>query len=153
MNDKISEHFTWREVTFSETAIRAGIDNTPPDELLPNIQRMANFMEQVRFVLGGRPIFISSWYRSPEVNSTIGGSKSSAHMKGLACDFVCPLLGEPKHVAKELAESNLDFDQVILEGNRWVHIGLAEGNRRQILTAFFPGPKYYQGLLDDEPQT
>ena len=151
---KISEHFSLSEVTFSETAIRNSIDNNPPDEILPNIQRMANFMEQVRFVLNGRPINITSWYRSPEVNSIIGGSKSSAHMKGLACDFVCPSLGDPLRVAQEIAQSNLDFDQCILEGakgGKWVHIGLNEGNRRQLLTAFFPGPRYYNGFLEEEP--
>ena len=153
MGNKITEHFSWDEVTFSETAARHGIDNNPPDELLPNIQRMANFMEQVRFVLNGRPIHITSWYRGPELNARIGGSKTSAHMKGLACDFVCPSLGNPKRVCEEIAQSNLDFDQLISEGpGRWVHIGLAEGNRRQILTAFFPGPRYYVGILDEEPK-
>lgn len=151
MNGKITEHFTWNEVTFSDQATRAGLDNTPPDEFLPNIQRMANFMEQVRYVLGGRPIHINSWFRTPEVNQLIHGSKTSAHMKGLACDFTCSVLGDPKRVAQELSQSNLDYDQIILEGNRWVHIGLAEGNRKQILTAFFPGPRYYPGLLDKEP--
>lgn len=152
MNNKLTEHFTWDEVTFSETAIRYQLDNTPPDDLLPNIQRMAQFMEEVRFVLNGRPIFINSWYRGSEVNKQIGGSKTSAHMKGLAVDFRCPSLGSSKRVCEEIAQSNLDFDQLINEGpNRWVHIGLAEGNRRQILTAFFPGPKYYNGILDKEP--
>ena len=137
MNGKITEHFTFDEVTFSETASRHGIDNTPSDDILPNIQRMANFMEDVRFVLNGRPIHITSWYRSPELNAKIGGSSpTSAHMKGLACDFKCPSLGEPLRVAREIAESNLDFDQVIHEYGRWVHIGLAEGNRRQLLTAY-----------------
>ena len=152
MNNKLTENFTWDEVTFSETAIRLGLDNHVPDELLPNVQRMANFMEQLRFAIGGRPINITSWYRSPEVNAAIGGSKTSAHMKGLACDFKCPYLGNPLAVARFVAESNLDFDQMICEGGRWVHIGLAEGNRRQLLTAFFPGPRYYPGLLEVEPK-
>ena len=153
MSSKISEHFSWGEVTFSETAIRAGIDNTPPDSLLANIQRMANFMENVRFVLSGRPIHITSWYRSPEVNRLIGGSKNSAHMKGLACDFVCSSLGEPLQVARKIAESNLDFDQVIHEFGRWTHIGLAEGNRRQLLTAYLDvnGKTIYMNGLEEIP--
>lgn len=149
MNSKISEHFTWDELTFSETAIRSGIDNNPPDELLPNVQRMAKFMEEVRFVLSGRPVFISSWYRSPEVNTLIKGSSTSAHMKALACDFMCPSFGVPLAVSRHIAESNLDFDQIIHEFGRWTHIGLAEGNRRQLLTAYrdtYGKTKYINGL-------
>lgn len=149
---KLTEHFSWDDVIFSETASRLGIDNNPPDDLIPNIRRMAYFMEQVRYVLGGRPTHITSWFRCPELNTKIGGSKTSVHPKGLACDFVCPYLGNPKRVCEEIAQSNLDFDQLILEGGnggKWVHIGLAEGNRRQILTAFFPGPRYYPGILDE----
>ena len=150
MKGHISEHFTWDEVTFSETAIRNDIDNTPPDEILPNIQRMANFMEQVRYVLGGRPIFISSWYRSPDLNLLIGGSKTSVHTKGLACDFTCSHLGNPKRVCEEIAQSNLDFDQLIHEFGRWTHIGLNEGNRRQLLTAYRENGKtiYVNGIVD-----
>lgn len=147
----ITEHFTWEEMTFSETAIRHGINNTPPDELLPNINRMANFMEQVRYVMGGRPIHITSWYRCPQVNQLIGGAISSMHMKGLACDLVIPSFGPPLKVAQELANSNLDYDQIIHEFGRWVHIGLAEGNRKQLLTAY-RGPDgktiYINGLQE-----
>lgn len=150
---KITEHFTFDEVTFSETASRHGIDNAPPDDILPNIQRMANFMEQVRYVLGGRPIHITSWYRCPELNEKIGGSKTSVHTKGLACDFVCPYLGSPKRVCEELAQSNLDFDQLIHEFGRWVHIGLNEGNRRHILTAYrgTDGKTVYVNGIQDIP--
>lgn len=147
---KLTEHFSWDEVTFSETAIRNDINNTPPEDLNHNIMRMARFMEQVRYVVGGRSIFISSWYRSPELNALIGGSKTSAHMKGLACDCVCPMLGSPLRFAQEILQSNLDFDQVIHEFGRWVHIGLAEGNRRQALTAYRKDGKtvYIEGLIE-----
>lgn len=151
LDDKITEHFSWREVVFSETAIRLGIDNTPPEELIPNIKRQAQFMEQVRFILGGRPIFISSWYRCPEVNQALGGVATSAHLKGLACDFLCPSLGNPLTVAKYLADSTqIDFDQIIHEFGRWVHIGLNEGNRHQLLTAMKQNGKtvYVNGLVE-----
>lgn len=151
MNNKLSEHFTWDEMTFSDTAVRNGIDNTPPEDLLPNIHRMAAFMEQVRYVMGGRSIHVTSWYRSPEVNALIGGSKTSMHMKGLACDLVVPTFGSPLKVAQELANSNLDYDQIISEFGRWVHIGLAEGHRKQLLTAY-RGPDgktvYVNGLQE-----
>lgn len=136
LDDKITEHFTWREVTFSETAARRGIDNSVPEDLVPNVIRQARLMEQIRFVLGGRPIFISSWYRGPELNRIIGGSPTSAHPKGLACDFHCPQLGSPLTVARHIAESTeIDFDQLIHEFGRWIHVGLGDGNRRQLLTA------------------
>ncbi len=137
LDDKISEHFTWREVIFSETATRQGIDNSLPDDLLPNVKRQAQLMEQVRFVLGGRPIFITSWYRSPALNSAIGGSSDhSAHMKALACDFHCPALGSPLVVARYIAQSTeIKFDQLIHEFGQWVHIGLGDGDRMQLLTA------------------
>lgn len=137
LDDRVTEHFTWREVVFSEMAVRRGIDNTPPEDLMPNIYRQASFMEQLRFVLGGRPIFISSWYRCLELNKAIGGSTTSVHMLGLACDFLCPAMGSPLQVAEYLAQSTeLDFDQIIHEYGRWVHVGLNMGNRKQLLTAY-----------------
>ncbi len=151
-NDKVSTHFTWGEVTFSETAIRHGINNTPPEELMPNINRMAKFMEQVRYKLAGRPILISSWYRSPEVNRLIGGATKSNHVKGIACDFVCPTLGSPLRVAQELENSDLDYDQLIHEFGRWVHIGLSEGHRRESLTAYLKDGKiFYEKGLKEVP--
>ena len=150
MNGNITAHFTWHDVTFSETAIRHGLDNNPPDDLLPNIQRMARFMEELRLVMGAQPIFISSWFRSPEVNTLIGGSSTSMHMRGLACDCLCPMLGTPLRFAQEIEKSKLDYDQVIHEFGRWVHIGLAEGNRRESLTAYLQNGKtvYVPGLVE-----
>lgn len=134
---KVTEHFTWQEVSFSETAARNGIDNIPPLSLHDNIKDQAELMEQVRDLLG-HPVFISSWYRCPEVNKLIGGADKSAHMLGLACDFVCPGFGTPYQVCKELEKHMewLGIDQLIHEFGAWVHIGKTEGTpKNQLLTA------------------
>lgn len=145
---QLSKHFTLEEFTFSQTAVRKNIDNTPTPEALDNLFRTANLMEQVRELLG-KPIHISSGYRGPQLNKAIGGSKTSAHMQGLACDFVCHGFGTPLAITKEIASSVIGFDQLIYEGT-WVHIGLAENPRREILTAKFYGGKttYLHGIVE-----
>ncbi len=144
---KLSDHFDLSEFTHSQTAVRRGIDNTPDDTVLANLSRLAQTMEQVRDVLGGRPIHVSSGYRGPGLNAAIGGSKTSAHMQGLACDFVCPSFGTPYAVAQEIAQSVVEFDQLIYEGT-WVHIGLSDHPRRQLMTARFPNGRavYEMGI-------
>ena len=144
----ISPHFTFSEVTFSQEAIRKGIDNSLPESLVRNATRQAQLMELVRTILD-KPIFITSWYRSPEVNKGIGGRDSSMHMKSLACDFVSPF-GTPKEICEEILKNQwIKFDQLILEFNRWVHIGLSEGRERgEVLTAVKENGKtvYLTGL-------
>jgi len=83
----LTEHFSLNELVFSEYAVRHHIDNTPDDEIVANLQMLADGLERCRAVLGNRPMIVSSGYRSPKVNSGIGGSKGSYHMKGLAADF------------------------------------------------------------------
>lgn len=143
LDSPITKHFLWREVVFSETAARQGIDNSVPEELVANVMRQAQLMENIRYVLGGRPINITSWYRCPKLNAAIGGSSDhSAHMKGLACDFHCSSLGSPLVVARYLAQSTeIHFDQLIHEFGVWVHIGLGDGNRMQLLTSKRVGGK------------
>ena len=75
----LSEHFTFEELTASETAARHGLDNTPGPIAQQNLVRLANFLEEVRKVLG-KPISINSAYRGPEVNAAVKGSKNSQHM-------------------------------------------------------------------------
>lgn len=151
---KLTEHFTLEEMTFSDTAIRLGIDNSIPHDgpLLKNIRRIAVTLEQVRTLLSEDksmeiPIRVNSGYRSNELNLRIGGSRTSAHMKALAADIVAPRFGSSLDVAKAIADSDIGFDQLINEGGRWVHIGLSEYPRMQILTAVFPGPKYFPGII------
>jgi hypothetical protein len=124
----------------SETAARKGIDNTPNDSQLQNIILLANHMQDIRGMLDNNVIIITSGFRSPKLNSAIGGSKTSAHMDGLAADFVCHGFGSPFEVATAIYSHmpDLMFDQLINEFGRWVHIGFprdGEPARRQLLTA------------------
>ncbi|VVE77373.1 D-Ala-D-Ala carboxypeptidase family metallohydrolase [Pandoraea sputorum] len=143
-------HFTLAELTHSQTADRRGIDNAATDEAVTNLTRVAQTLERVRVLLGSRPITISSGYRSPDLNRAVGGAHNSAHLCGLAADFICPGYGTPLQICKAIAASNIDFDQLIQEGT-WVHLGLAQPgqkNRRQVLTAKFANgvATYQEGL-------
>jgi zinc D-Ala-D-Ala carboxypeptidase len=131
--DALTDHFTWAEVVASNTALRLGIANEVPAELVPNVERMAAFMEEVRAAVG-TPLRVTSWYRCPDLNRTIGGSKTSAHMKGLAVDFQ-PLGCSLAKAFDRIAASGLVFDQLIEErtkdGAAWIHIGLSTTPPRQ----------------------
>jgi zinc D-Ala-D-Ala carboxypeptidase len=134
----LSAHFTWQEVTRSPTATRLGINNSLPPELVPNVERTVSLMERIRLLIGG-PIKVNSWYRCLALNTAVGGSKTSAHPKGLAVDWEPTLitLAAAFHL---VAESGLIFDQLIHEGTRdgadWIHVGLSEGQpRRQVMLA------------------
>lgn len=145
----LTKNFTLEELTHSETATRLDIPNEPSPEELANLHELANVLQDVRDRLG-KPILISSGYRSPALNRLIGGSKTSAHMKGLAADFICPSYGTPLQVCEAIYAMQIPFDQLIHEGNKWVHLGLPrEGTpyRQQLLTAKFPGPVYVPGLV------
>lgn len=132
---KLSENFTLEELTFSQTAVRNGIPNNPDSDTLDNLRFLAAMLEEVR-VLIGAPIIITSGFRSPEVNRRVGGSPNSAHMAGLAADIVSPRFGPIKSLARAIAVSEVQYDQVINEFNGWVHFGVALTNpRRMVLTA------------------
>ena len=135
----LSNHFSWEEVEHSTTADTKGINNHIPSDLKPNAQRVADAMELVRSLLGSHPLKINSWYRCASLNSAIGGSSKSAHMKGLAVDF------EPTNMTNEeafklIVESSIEFDQLIHEGTKsgadWIHFGLSTNPaRREVLMA------------------
>ncbi len=145
----LSQHFTLEELTLSETAARFGIDNTPSESVLANLRRLALSLEQVRELIG-RPLHINSGYRSPEVNARVGGAKISAHMDGLAADITCPPFLTPLDLCTAISESQVDFDQVILEYKSWCHFAIAHKGligRRDILTINADGKGYQKGLL------
>ncbi|MGA8541529.1 MAG: D-Ala-D-Ala carboxypeptidase family metallohydrolase [Terriglobales bacterium] len=145
---KLSEHFTLEEFTFSETAARLGINNIPTATVIANLGLLAAVMEQIRTLLGDRPIVVHSGYRSTQVNQRVGGTATSAHCSGLACDFVCPEFGAPYEVALSIMKSEIEYDQLILEYG-WVHVGLAHEGvscRHEILTKRSPGAPYEPGI-------
>jgi hypothetical protein len=129
----LTKPFSWAEAARSPTAVRRKIDNTLPIELFANVEYTAHQMERVRLLLG-RPIRVNSWYRCPALNAAVGGSKTSAHMRGMAVDF--EPVGMPLMQAFEtLAVWDGPFDQLIHEGTRdgadWIHIGFTNGTPRQ----------------------
>lgn len=134
MNEHMTWNFTVSELQFSATAARLGLDNTCPQKLLPNMKLIADRLELVRAHFG-KPVRVLSCYRSPAVNSAVGGSKTSDHLEALAADFIIP--GVPVlEVARWCAENIDDFDQVISEFGAWVHMGFTTREpRRQTLTA------------------
>jgi hypothetical protein len=145
---QISEHFSLEEMSFSETAARLGLDNTPSPGIIRNLIWTAATMEAIRALLGAMPINVHSGYRSPPVNRAVGGVDSSAHCQGLACDFVCPAFGAPLETARTLLSSAIEYDQLILEYG-WVHVGLAQAgmlSRREALTKRSPRAAYECGI-------
>nr|VFK12065.1 MAG: Peptidase M15 [Candidatus Kentron sp. LPFa] len=133
----LTPHFNLLEFVASSTALKSGIDNTPPKRVIKRLSRTAAGMEEVRALLGGKPITITSGYRCPTLNShpMIGGKRRSGHTLGECADFIGPAYGSPTEIAYAIAESEIPFDKLIDEG-RWVHIRFhAERARRLVFTA------------------
>jgi hypothetical protein len=147
MATNLSDHFTLEELVLSQTAAREGIDNTPSPEIVENLRRLAGVLEEVRNLLGGVAILISSGYRSPALNRAVKGANKSAHMDGLAADFTAPRFGTVLEVANKIAASSIAYDQLIHEFGSWVHIGLAvSGAPRRENLSIFTGTGYLSGI-------
>jgi len=119
----ITEHFTLEELTVSQTAAREDINNEPTGIVMDNLIRLASFLEEVRTLLGGKPMLISSGYRSPELNARVGGSAKSQHCFGCAVDFTVNKMAVEQVVAT-IVTSKLNYDQCIQEYNRWIHLSI-----------------------------
>ena len=152
MHLQITKHFTLREMTKSATAQRLGLSNDPPPDLMINILKVCERLEQVREHYD-LPIRVLSCYRSPAVNAAVGGSQTSAHRFGLAADF--EIDGVPNiELARWCRDNIVDYDQIIYEfgPSGWVHMGFTATSepRKQLLSAVKQGGKtvYKQGLVD-----
>jgi len=119
----LSEHFTLEELTASETAARNGWDNSPNLNELSNLKRLAEFLEQVKSVVGGKPVMINSAFRSKLVNDAVGSKDSSQHRIGCAADIRVPGM-TPDEVVKAVIAADIGYDQVIREFDRWTHISI-----------------------------
>lgn len=121
---QLTPHFTLEELTFSETAQRNGWDNSPNEAELANLKRLADFLEQVKVVMGGKPIMISSGLRTKKVNDAVGSKDTSQHILGCAADFKVPGVS-PDEVCRKIIASGISFDQIIREFDRWTHISIS----------------------------
>ena len=120
---QLTPNFTLDELTASESAERNGWDNTPNDAELENLKRLADFLEQVKVVLGGKPIIINSAFRSKKVNDSVGSKDTSQHRIGCAADIRVPSM-TPDEVVRKVIASGIGYDQVIREFDRWTHISV-----------------------------
>lgn len=116
----LTPHFTLKELTHTD---HRELENTPNETELANIQRLAEFLEAVKTVLGGKPIMVNSAFRSKAVNDAVGSKDTSQHRIGCAADIRVPSM-TPDQVVRAVIASDLPFDQVIREFDRWTHISI-----------------------------
>ena len=130
------KHFTIKELTKSDTAIRRGIKNLPNKQEEQNLIALVdNILDPLREAYG-KPIIVTSGFRCEELNRLIGGSKTSQHRTGQAADIrtIVDTPEENKKLYDLIIKLNLPFDQLIDEYNfDWVHVSFSEKNRKQIL--------------------
>jgi hypothetical protein len=129
----LSENFTYEELTHTD---HRELDNTPTNaekciidgkevfiDAVSNLPRLATFLEQVKIVLGGKPIMVNSAFRSESVNTAVGSKNTSDHRRGCAADIRIPGM-TPDEVTKAIIASDLPYQQVIREFDRWTHVAM-----------------------------
>tara|TARA_Y100000114_G_scaffold122273_1_gene117589 strand:+ start:200 stop:655 length:456 start_codon:yes stop_codon:yes gene_type:complete len=149
---QLSKHFSLREFVKSQTAERLGIDNNPPEDVVPKLTFLCSqVLEPIREKTG-KPIIVTSGYRCPELSKAIGSSENSQHCKGEAVDIECIGLST-LHLA-EMIINHVDFDQCILEcykqgdlNSGWVHVSCKSGENRQEVLTYDKKNGYRKGLV------
>jgi len=115
---QLSEHFSLEELTHTD---HREFDNTPNADEIANLTRLASFLEQVKTVLGNKPVMINSAFRCKQVNDAVGSKDTSQHRIGCAADLRIPGM-TPDEVVKAIMASG--YDQIIREFDRWTHISV-----------------------------
>jgi hypothetical protein len=140
---KLTEHFTLEELTITD---HREFNNTPNEAEKANLERLALFLEQVKEVLGGKPIMVNSAYRCKQVNDAVGSKDTSQHRIGCAADIRVPNM-TPDQVVKAVIASGIEYDQLIREFDRWTHISVpsvaGDNPRRQSLIIDKTGTRPY----------
>ena len=125
----LTEHFSLEELTATS---HRQFDNTPNDAEMANLVLLAEFLEQVKAALDGKPVMINSAFRSKQVNDSVGSKDTSQHRTGCAADFKVPGM-TPDTVVRAIIAAGLPYDQIIREFDAWTHISISEKPRRQAL--------------------
>ena len=150
---QLTKNFSLREFTKSQTADRKGLDNTPPQDIIPKLSFLATqILEPLRERIQ-KPIIITSGYRTQELSLAIGSSQLSQHCKGEAVDIEA--LGMSTLSLAEMIINHFDFDQVILEcfskekglDSGWVHCSLMSGDNRKEVLTYTKEKGYEKGLV------
>jgi hypothetical protein len=116
----LTEHFTLEELTVTS---HREFDNTPNNVEIANLTRLAEFLEQVKTVLGDKPVMINSAFRSKQVNDSVGSKDTSQHRLGCAADIRIPGM-TPNQVIQTIIQSDIQYDQIIREFDSWTHISI-----------------------------
>ena len=139
----LSSHFTLDELTHTD---HRQFDNTPNATEMANLVRLAAFLEEVKSVLGNKPVMINSAFRCKEVNDAVGSKDSSQHRIGCAADIRVPSM-TPDEVVKAVIASGIGYDQIIREFDRWTHISIPsvarDNPRKQALIIDKTGTRPY----------
>ena len=132
--EKISNHISFKEATYSNTALDKGISNEPNAEQLSNMKRVAELVFEPLRAWYGKPIKINSFFRSEKLNVAVGGAKNSDHKFGRAIDISAGSKVENKKLF-DWIKANVEYDQLINEYDyRWVHVSYnINKNRKQVL--------------------
>lgn len=139
----LTPHFSLEELTVTN---HREFDNTPNDMEKNNLNRLAALLEQVKEILGGKPIMVNSAYRSKQVNDSVGSKDTSQHRLGCAADIRVPGM-TPDAVVRAVIAAGIPYQQIIKEFDSWTHISITnnanEQPKRQSLIIDRSGTRLY----------
>lgn len=130
------KYFTLEELTRSAVATARGIPNVPGENEREALEVLTLALLDPLREIWGKPIYVNSGYRSPELNKAVGGVANSQHMKGQAADITTCNTASNRKLFALIRDGGFDFDQLIDEADgTWIHVSYVSPteNRRQVL--------------------